>query len=151
MLFGTSLRNLLISVPRPPSNKAAERHVAKLGVTVGGGVNWSITFFFGGLGVKIISSIHQISELYCGLSLPPLCNTRISKQSTCSLWFAWARPKIVFHVQVLQSSGVGMYGTPCASAIWSTSPSYLHVRFSGSIRIISFRTAMSIAWLANRI
>ena len=77
MLFGTGPRNLPVSVPRPPSNKPAERHVAKLGVTVGGGVNWSIRFVFGGLGVKIMSSIHQISELYCGLSLPPCVTPRI--------------------------------------------------------------------------
>ena len=40
--------------------------------------------------------------------LAPLCDTQNTKQSTCSLWFAWARPKIVFQVQVLQSSGVGL-------------------------------------------
>lgn len=111
MLFGTGPRNLPVSVPRPPANKAAKRHVAKLGVTLGGSVNWSIRFFFGGLGVKMMSSIHQISEFYCGLSLPPCVTPPNTKQSTCSLWFAWARPKIVFQVQVLQSSGVGLSQT----------------------------------------
>ena len=83
--------------------------------------------------------------------LAPLCNTPNIQTINLQFMVCMGPPKNSFPRTSAAIFWRWNVGTPCASAFWSTSPSYLHVRFSGSIRIISFRIAMSIAWLANRI